>query len=77
VGGYQGLLKSYFHAIPKMISKGNWTAKTACYIPRPDAFHIFQDRNSGDIPWPALVFGATSLSLFYGCADQVIKVIVI
>uniref|UniRef100_A0A8C0WKU0 Uncharacterized protein n=1 Tax=Castor canadensis TaxID=51338 RepID=A0A8C0WKU0_CASCN len=57
VGGYQGLLKSYFHAIPKMISKGNWTAKTACYIPH--------------IPWPALVFGATSLSLFYGCADQV------
>ncbi|XP_040588358.1 sodium/glucose cotransporter 1 isoform X2 [Mesocricetus auratus] len=71
VGGYRGLVKKYFQAIPSKTQEGNWTAKTQCYMPRPDAFHIFRSAVSGDIPWPGLVLGATTVSLFYGCADQV------
>ncbi|XP_069894200.1 sodium/glucose cotransporter 1-like [Dipodomys merriami] len=71
VGGYKELVDKYFHAIPNVVSEGNWTSKPACYLPRSDALHIFRDPISGDIPWPAVVFGASTLSLFYGCADQV------
>ncbi|CAO2608459.1 Sodium/glucose cotransporter 1 [Lemmus lemmus] len=71
VGGYQGLVKKYLHAIPSRTQQGNWTAKPQCYMPRQDAFHIFRSFGSGDIPWPGLILGATAVSLFYGCADQV------
>lgn len=67
------MARRYFHAIPSVISEGNWTAKPECYMPRQDALHIFRDPISGDIPWPGLIFGTTIVSLFYGCADQVIK----
>ncbi|XP_010602190.1 sodium/glucose cotransporter 1 isoform X2 [Fukomys damarensis] len=52
-------------------SEGNWTAKPECYNPRQDAFHIFRNLMSGDFSWPKLILGATTISLFYGCADQV------
>uniref|UniRef100_A0A8C5KPE5 Predicted gene 5134 n=1 Tax=Jaculus jaculus TaxID=51337 RepID=A0A8C5KPE5_JACJA len=71
VGGYQELKLKYFKAIPQLTSKENWTARAECYLPRGDAFHLFRDPVSGDVPWPGLVFGATFVSLFYGCADQV------
>nr|XP_042121968.1 sodium/glucose cotransporter 1-like isoform X2 [Peromyscus maniculatus bairdii] len=71
VGGYQGLVNKYSQAIPNVTQQGNWTAKPQCYMPRPDAFHIFRSCVSGDIPWPALILGATTVSLFYGCADQI------
>ncbi|OBS72113.1 hypothetical protein A6R68_13309, partial [Neotoma lepida] len=71
VGGYEGLLNKYFQAIPNRTQQGNWTAKPQCYMPRQDAFHIFRSHVSGDIPWPGLILGATTVSLFYGCADQV------
>ncbi|XP_075852859.1 sodium/glucose cotransporter 1-like isoform X2 [Microcebus murinus] len=70
VGGYEGLLRKYFQAIPRTISKGNWTAKPQCYLPRPDAFHIIQDPVTGDLPWPGLFFGLPILSTYYWCTDQ-------
>ncbi|XP_069922395.1 kinesin-like protein KIF2C [Oryctolagus cuniculus] len=70
VGGYQELLNKYFDAIPSVISDGNWTAKPECYLPRPDAFHIFRDPVSGDIPWPGLLFGVSSLTFYFWSADQ-------
>ncbi|XP_017457186.1 uncharacterized protein LOC365549 isoform X2 [Rattus norvegicus] len=71
VGGYQELVNKYSKAIPSTIQQGNWTAKPECYTPREDAFHVFRSCVSGDVPWPGLVLGATTVSLFYGCADQV------
>ncbi|XP_069921828.1 sodium/glucose cotransporter 1 isoform X2 [Oryctolagus cuniculus] len=71
VGGYQELLNKYFDAIPSVISDGNWTATPECYLPRPDAFHIFRDPVSGDIPWPGLLFGVSSLTFYFWSADQV------
>ncbi|XP_028641529.1 sodium/glucose cotransporter 1-like [Grammomys surdaster] len=71
VGGYQELVNKYSEAIPSKIQQGNWTANPECYTPRQDAFHIFRSCVSGDIPWPGLILGATTVSLFYGCADQV------
>ncbi|XP_037679387.1 sodium/glucose cotransporter 1-like [Choloepus didactylus] len=70
VGGYQGLLDKYLYAIPSVISEGHWTAKPECYMPRPDAFHIFRHPVTGDLPWPGLVFGFSILSLYYWCTDQ-------
>ncbi|XP_077016278.1 sodium/glucose cotransporter 1-like isoform X2 [Tamandua tetradactyla] len=70
LGGYQSLLDKYFHALPSMVSEGNWTAKPACYIPRPDAFHIFRHPITGDLPWPGLVLGFSILSLCSWCTDQ-------
>ncbi|XP_075390786.1 solute carrier family 5 member 4-like [Tenrec ecaudatus] len=72
VGGYQGLRRSYPNAIPSIISEGNWTAKPECYTPRPDSFHIFRHAIHGDLPWPGIIFGLSTLTLYSWCIDQVV-----
>ncbi|XP_004716425.1 sodium/glucose cotransporter 1-like [Echinops telfairi] len=72
VGGYQGLRRSYPNAIPSIISEGNWTARPECYTPRPDSFHIFRHAIHGDLPWPGIVFGLSTLTLYSCCIDQVV-----
>ncbi|XP_058388235.1 sodium/glucose cotransporter 1-like [Diceros bicornis minor] len=71
VGGYQELLHKYIDAKPSIIHEGNWTAKPECYMPRLDSFHIFRDPITGDLPWPGIVFGVSTLSLYYWCTNQI------
>nr|ACK44254.1 cortical sodium-D-glucose cotransporter (predicted) [Oryctolagus cuniculus] len=72
VGGYEAFTEKYMRAIPSQISYGNTSIPQKCYTPREDAFHIFRDAITGDIPWPGLVFGMSILTLWYWCTDQVI-----
>ncbi|KAI5095110.1 sodium/glucose cotransporter 4 [Silurus meridionalis] len=67
VGWYQGLLEQYEKAIPALT-----VPNTTCHLPRSDAFHIFRDPVSGDLPWPGLLFGLTVLATWVWCTDQVI-----
>uniref|UniRef100_G3NBT8 Solute carrier family 5 member 9 n=1 Tax=Gasterosteus aculeatus aculeatus TaxID=481459 RepID=G3NBT8_GASAC len=67
VGWYDGLVESYMSAVPSMT-----VANTTCHLPRRDAFRLFRDPVSGDLPWPGLVFGLTVLATWVWCADQVI-----
>ncbi|NP_001079025.1 solute carrier family 5 (sodium/inositol cotransporter), member 11 L homeolog [Xenopus laevis] len=67
IGGFEALQEKYFHAIPNTHS-GNST----CGIPREDAFHIFRDPVTSDLPWPGVLVGMTIPSLWYWCTDQVI-----
>ncbi|KAM9475768.1 sodium/glucose cotransporter 4 [Clarias gariepinus] len=67
VGWYQGLLEQYEKAVPALT-----VPNTTCHFPRPDAFHIFRDPVSGDLPWPGLLFGLTVLATWVWCTDQVI-----
>ncbi|XP_032884448.1 sodium/glucose cotransporter 4 [Amblyraja radiata] len=67
VGWYSGLEEKYFQAIPNITVEN-----TSCHIPRADAFHVFRDPVSGDIPWPGLIFGLTVLATWCWCTDQVI-----
>uniref|UniRef100_A0A8C5UHU6 Sodium/myo-inositol cotransporter 2 n=1 Tax=Malurus cyaneus samueli TaxID=2593467 RepID=A0A8C5UHU6_9PASS len=67
VGGLEGLQAKYFSAIPS-IRKEN----SSCGLPRKDAFHIFRDPVSSDLPWPGVLVGMTIPSLWYWCTDQVI-----
>uniref|UniRef100_A0A8C2TFZ5 Solute carrier family 5 member 9 n=1 Tax=Coturnix japonica TaxID=93934 RepID=A0A8C2TFZ5_COTJA len=67
VGWYEGLKEKYSTAIPKVI-----VPNTTCHLPREDAFHLFRDPITGDIPWPGLVFGLSVLALWCWCTDQVI-----
>ncbi|KAF4800867.1 hypothetical protein TURU_039677 [Turdus rufiventris] len=67
VGGLEGLQAKYFDAIPS-IRKEN----SSCGLPREDAFHIFRDPVSSDLPWPGVLVGMTIPSLWYWCTDQVI-----
>ncbi|XP_061025232.1 sodium/glucose cotransporter 1-like [Eubalaena glacialis] len=71
VGGYQELQHKYMDAKPTLIREGNWTAQPECFIPRLDSFHIFRDPTTGDIPWPGVIFGISTLSLYYWCTDQI------
>lgn len=71
MGGYQELLHKYPDSKANLIHEGNWTAKLECFIPRLDFFHIFRDPITGDLPWPGIVFGVSTLSLYYWCTDQV------
>uniref|UniRef100_A0A8B9IP88 Sodium/glucose cotransporter 1 n=1 Tax=Anser cygnoides TaxID=8845 RepID=A0A8B9IP88_ANSCY len=72
VGGYDAFMQKYMEAIPSNISYGNTTIDSSCYRPREDAFHIFRDPVTGDLPWPGLIFGLSILALWYWCTDQVI-----
>ncbi|XP_054995640.1 sodium/glucose cotransporter 4-like [Sorex araneus] len=67
VGWYPGLEQRYSQAIPNVT-----VPNTTCHLPRPDAFHIFRDPVTGDIPWPGLIFGLSVLATWYWCTDQVI-----
>ncbi|XP_067893267.1 sodium/glucose cotransporter 4 isoform X2 [Heterodontus francisci] len=67
IGWYSGLEEKYFQAIPNIT-----VANTSCHIPRADAFHMFRDPVTGDIPWPGLIFGLTVLATWCWCTDQVI-----
>lgn len=67
VGWYDGFVERYMSAIPSVT-----VANTTCHLPRSDAFHVFRDPVSGDLPWPGLVFGLTILATWVWCMDQVI-----
>ncbi|NXQ51845.1 SC5A9 protein, partial [Anthoscopus minutus] len=66
VGWYEGLQEKYNMAIPKIT-----VPNTTCHLPRADAFHLFRDPITGDLPWPALMFGLTVVSIWFWCTDQV------
>ncbi|XP_029285230.1 sodium/glucose cotransporter 4 isoform X2 [Cottoperca gobio] len=67
VGWYEGLVGRYMSAVPSVI-----VTNTTCHLPRSDAFRLFRDPVSGDLPWPGLLFGLTVLSTWVWCTDQVI-----
>ncbi|XP_004705765.1 sodium/myo-inositol cotransporter 2 [Echinops telfairi] len=67
VGGMEGLKEKYFLALAS-----NRTENSSCGLPREDAFHIFRDPVTSDLPWPGILFGMSTPSLWYWCTDQVI-----
>nr|XP_019936279.1 PREDICTED: sodium/glucose cotransporter 4 [Paralichthys olivaceus] len=67
VGWYEGLVDHYMSAVPSVT-----VPNTTCHLPRSDAFHLFRNPVTGDIPWPGLVFGLTVLATWVWCTDQVI-----
>lgn len=72
VGWYEGLVERYEAAIPSIT-----VANTTCHLPRSDAFHMFRDPVTGDLPWPGLLFGLTVLATWAWCTDQVIVAMMI
>ncbi|NWH31630.1 SC5A9 protein, partial [Chloropsis hardwickii] len=66
VGWYEGLQEKYITAIPKIT-----VPNTTCHLPRADSFHLFRDAITGDLPWPALLFGLTVVAVWCWCTDQV------
>ncbi|XP_016045269.2 sodium/myo-inositol cotransporter 2 isoform X2 [Erinaceus europaeus] len=67
VGGLEGLQEKYFLAIAS-----NRSENSSCGLPREDAFHIFRDPLTSDLPWPGILLGMSVPSLWYWCTDQVI-----
>ncbi|XP_049645076.1 sodium/myo-inositol cotransporter 2 isoform X4 [Suncus etruscus] len=67
VGGLQGLQEKYFSAVAS-----NRSENSSCGLPREDAFHMFRDPLTSDLPWPGILFGMSIPSLWYWCTDQVI-----
>ncbi|KAK1874855.1 Sodium/glucose cotransporter 4, partial [Dissostichus eleginoides] len=65
IGWYEGLVEGYMSAVPSVT-----VANTTCHLPRSDAFSLFRDPVSGDIPWPGLLFGLTVLATWVWCTDQ-------
>uniref|UniRef100_A0A3B4B7B4 Sodium/myo-inositol cotransporter 2 n=1 Tax=Periophthalmus magnuspinnatus TaxID=409849 RepID=A0A3B4B7B4_9GOBI len=45
---------------------------TTCGIPRDDAFQLFRDPVTSDLPWPGVLIGMSIPSMWYWCSDQVI-----
>ncbi|XP_077616604.1 sodium/myo-inositol cotransporter 2 isoform X3 [Crocuta crocuta] len=67
VGGMEGLKEKYFLSLAS-----NRSENSSCGLPRDDAFHIFRDPLTSDLPWPGILFGMSIPSLWYWCTDQVI-----
>ena len=65
VGGMEGLKEKYFLALAS-----NRSGNSSCGLPREDAFHIFRDPLTSDLPWPGILFGMSIPSLWYWCTDQ-------
>nr|XP_038957460.1 sodium/myo-inositol cotransporter 2 isoform X2 [Rattus norvegicus] len=63
----EGLKDQYFLALAS-----NRSENSSCGLPREDAFHIFRDPLTSDLPWPGILFGMSIPSLWYWCTDQVI-----
>jgi hypothetical protein len=62
----EGLKDQYFLALAS-----NRSENSSCGLPREDAFHIFRDPLTSDLPWPGILFGMSIPSLWYWCTDQV------
>lgn len=67
VGGWNGLMQGYANAIPSVR-----VPNTTCGIPREDAFNLFRDPVTSDLPWPGVLIGMSIPSMWYWCSDQVI-----
>ncbi|KAM3863446.1 sodium/myo-inositol cotransporter 2 [Diretmus argenteus] len=67
VGGWNALMEGYATAIPSVRFPNS-----TCGIPRDDAFHLFRDPVTSDLPWPGIIIGMTVPSMWYWCSDQVI-----
>ncbi|KAH3839648.1 sodium/glucose cotransporter 5-like [Dreissena polymorpha] len=69
VGGLWALEYKYFKAIPTGYTPPEGST---CGLPREDAFHIFRNPVTSDLPWPGVVIRSTLVSVWYWCTDQVI-----
>ncbi|XP_061830361.1 sodium/myo-inositol cotransporter 2 isoform X2 [Nerophis lumbriciformis] len=67
VGGWNALMTDYPKAIPS-----ERVPNSTCGVPREDAFHIFRDPVTSDLPWPGVIVGMSIPSMWYWCSDQVI-----
>lgn len=69
VGGWNAMIVKY------ATSAANYTLANqsfyGCGLPPNDYEHIFRDPVTGDIPWPGVVFGLTTMGIFVWCSDQV------
>ena len=69
IGGYNAVLEEYKHAAT------NYTLQNqtfySCGMPREDAFRIFRNPLTADIPWTGATLGLTFLALSVWCQDQV------
>ena len=70
IGWYSGLRAKYPNAMADEVLSGN----TTCGIPRHDSFQLLRDPVDSDLPWPGFLFGQSTASIWYWCADQVIKI---
>ncbi|CAL8305784.1 unnamed protein product [Merluccius merluccius] len=67
VGGWDALLEGYAKAVPSIM-----VPNSTCGLPRDDAFHLFRDPLTSDLPWPGIIIGMSVPSMWYWCSDQVI-----
>ena len=67
VQGYERLVYEFHGGVPPSLL----TSNSSCGMPSEEAFHIFRDPLSEDLPWPGALTGAILKSCWYWCADQV------
>lgn len=66
VGGLEGLEQKYMNTIPSYVPPN----LTQCALPKEYSFQILRPANDRDMPWAGVIFGQTTASIWYWCADQ-------
>jgi len=68
VGGYEKMMQEYLATAP---SPEFLLTNDTCGEAPHNFDHIFRDASDPNYPWPGVLFGATILSYWYFCTDQV------
>lgn len=72
VGGFEALTYKYHRAVAEETKEVllNGTMPN-CGVPPLDAWQMLREPDDIEMPWPGFVFGQTTSSMWYWCADQV------
>lgn len=72
IGGYEAMVNQFrTSASPESIYSKAMYNNLTCGFPPENSFSIFRSHDSGDYPWPGLVFGLTLLATYFFCTNQV------
>lgn len=72
VGGFEALYYKYPRAVANSTAKAIMAGQTniTCGLPPKDSWQMLRKPDDDEMPWAGFVFGQTTSSLWYWCADQ-------
>ena len=73
MGGFEAMVWKYPRALADKAIDSILTNGTLpdCGMPPKDGLQMLRHPNDKEMPWPGFIFGQTTSSLWYWCADQV------
>ena len=72
MGGFEGLYYKYPRAVSNVTKHRLIAGETpSCGVPPTNSWMMLREAEDMEMPWAGFIFGQTTSSLWYWCADQV------